>query len=596
MTREEDRTFTPRPYQTEALKILAKNSSGLLADGLGTGKTLMAVEHLDTVLGRFPTKRIPRVLVVAPVNTHRQWKKTYHAQFSSLPDSMCRIVGTPGSDPESWKMMTTKKGGVYIVGWEVMTGMLGYEILTDSEGQIILDDDTGEPVKRKIPVLVKEINKAMRDGRVPPWHKTGVWDLIILDESHRALNRKGLTYKVLRRIKGTDKLACSATPARNKPPSLWGILNWLWPEKYNDYWGWVDKFFWIHEKRVGQSTVQEEGDEKKPGLLWDDIPCAVRRLTEDVADQLPGVVVHEVEVPMTAAQQKMYDDFEAQAFAWLDEVPVGTPLPIVQRIRLRQAALGELVATEGLTDDQWERLARSLLRRDATRLLEKTKLPEERRKQFLGALVKDVETDVLSSVRGLKNITEAERQHYGLLLKDLRDGAEARETRIEAVDLDALDISYKDVPHPKIGMVKEIIEDLPDDAPVMIFTHSAKFAVLCARKLGTKARAWYGGTSQAKRQELKETFGTDYRILVAVVAAIGEGTDGLQQRAHHEIWLSQAEDAMLNIQAEGRLNRPGQDKVVQRWYVRSPGTIDEDVYLDQMEKRAALRATYKDNR
>lgn len=596
MTREEDRTFTPRPYQVEALRILAKNSSGLLADGLGTGKTLMAVEHLDTVLGRFEKKRIPRVLVVAPVNTHRQWKKTYHAQFSSLSDHMCRIVGTPGSDPESWKMMKAKQGGVYIVGWEVMTGMLGFETLTDPDGKVIVDDATGEPVKRKIPVLVREINKAMRDGRIPPWHQTGMWDLIVLDESHRALNRKGLVYKVLRRIKSIDKLACSATPARNKPHSLWGILNWLWPEKYNDYWEWVDKFFYITEKRAGRSTVLVEGEEKKPGLLWDDIPCAVRRLTEDVADQLPGVVVHEVEVPMTATQQKMYDDFESQAFAWLDEVPVGTPLPIVQRIRLRQAALGELVATEGLTEDQYGRMARSLLRRDATALVEKTKLSDDRRKQFLSALVKDVEPEALSGVRGMKDVTDDEQRLYGLLLKDLRTGGDKRQQQIDAADLDALDISFKDVAHPKIDTVKEILEDLPDDAPVIVFTHSAKFAVLCARRLGTKARAWYGGTSQAKRQELKETFGTGYRVLVAVVAAIGEGTDGLQHKAHHEIWLSQAEDAMLNTQAEGRLNRPGQDKVVQRWYVRSPDTIDEDVYLDQMEKRAALRATYKDNR
>lgn len=610
MTREDDRLLTPRRYQEEALEILAKNPSGLLADGLGTGKTLMAVERLDAILKAMKPRRPPRVLVIAPVNTHVQWKRTYMGQFSSLPDEWCRIVGTPESDPESWKLMTRKGPGVFIVGWEVATGMLGHEpvldcvtgkplldfdtckplmkpdvkrsrfdLITGEEvrdwprarmlrvkskkvfdcqtGEVLRDLDsakvltrvdpggpvldllTGEPVVDwssgkllkgpKLKVSVLEVNRAMRDGRIPPWNRTGDWDLIVLDESHRAVNRKGLIFTVIRRIKGAHRMACSGTPARNKPELLWSTLNWLWRSEYPAFWDWVKEHFHILEERAGQKIVQVIGPEKDPGKLWDDIPCVVRRKTEDVVAELPGVVIHDSYAAMSPAQLRMYRDFEEQAFAWLDDVPVGTPLGIVQRIRLRQAALGELMATEV----------------DITR-------------QEL--------------------MTDAHTGRYAL--KDVEEGG--------------LEISYKDIPQPKILAVKEILEDLPEGEPVLVFTHSSKFADLCVKQLGRRARGWTGKTTQAKRQILKDTFGKDYQVLVAVISAIGEGTDGLQHMANHEIWLSQSEDGMLNTQAEGRLNRPGQSKVVQRWYVRSADTIDEDVYAALEEKLAALRRMYKD--
>lgn len=612
MTREEDRLLTPRNYQEKALRIFAKHPSGsaLLADDLGTGKTLMAVERLDAILKTMKPRRPPRVLVIAPVNTHIQWRRTYMGQFSSLPDEWCRIVGPPESDPESWKLMTKKGPGVFIVGWEVATGMLGFEpvpdcvtgkplldfdtckplmqppvtkpridLLTGKEardwsrarmlrikskkqfdcrtGEVLRDLDsakvlmrtdpgppvldlvTGDPVMDwftgkllkgpKIKVSVANVNKAMRDGRIPPWHRTGTWDLVILDESHRAVNRKGLIFTVVRRITGTHKLACSGTPARNKPELMWSTLNWLWRDRFPAFWEWVEKYFHILEERAGQKIVQAVGPEIEPGKLWDDIPCVVRRKTADVIGELPGVVIHDSYASMTTAQQKMYTDFETQAFAWLDEVPVGTPLDVVLRIRLRQAALGELMATE---------------------------LP------------------VMKSVL-------SQDEHTGRIA-------------YKAVEEEGLEINFKDVPHPKILAVKEILEDLPDGEPVIVFTHSSKFADICVKQLGRRARGWTGKVSQAKRQILKDTFGKDFQVLVAVIPAIGEGTDGLQHVANHEIWLSQSEDGMINTQAEGRLNRPGQTKVVQRWYVRSPETIDETVYAALEEKLATLRRTYKD--
>src|SRR5699024_6507564 len=48
----------------------------------------------------------------------------------------------------------------------------------------------------------------------------------------------------------------------------------------------------------------------------------------------------EILVDMLPAQRKIYSQFEGEALAWLENHPVATPLPITQRLRLRQVALG----------------------------------------------------------------------------------------------------------------------------------------------------------------------------------------------------------------------------------------------------------------
>ena len=103
----------------------------------------------------------------------------------------------------------------------------------------------------------------------------------------------------------------------------------------------------------------------------------------------------------------------------------------------------------------------------------------------------------------------------------------------------------KDTKSNKIDVLKDIVEDIPSDEPVLILTHSARFVVPVVYQLNKMraglAVAWTGDTSQAGRQAIMKDFGKrgGPRFIVAGIAAIGEGVDGLQKRCHHEIWLSQ---------------------------------------------------------
>lgn len=532
--------LSPRDYQREAIQRMRAevgengSKSILLADDLGLGKTLMITELIRSIK---PQKAGLRILYIGPNVTHLQVKKTLLRQFTTLPDDKVRLVGPHGStgtkfDAETWRRMTKKEPGIFLIGPEHMAGKLGYEVTESGE-------------KRKWAPTQVNIRKGMKDGRIPPWSLTGVWDLIVFDEVHRARNRKdALVGKTLRLIKGVHKLGASATPAGNQEEDLWFILNWLWPKEYPSFWDWAGKHFHIEDDEYGWDTVENKPKTRKvigeiidPAAMWAEIPCAIRRLSKDILN-LPEVITHEIEVGMTLEQREMYDDFEEQCFTWMDEVPVGTPLPIVKQIRLRQLALGQTTATEGVM-----------------------------------------------------SLSEAARRQ-----KVTVESLQARIDGGEDVDLSKLDVDYKNIDQPKIHALKELLADLPQNEPVLVLTHSSKFADLVAKKIGKSAERWPLSSQPELQEKIKKGFGTDYRVLVAVISGVGTGTDGLQEKSHIEVWLSQDQDGVQNEQARGRLYRSGQEKPVQRFYIRTAGTIDEDVYAKQLERGERMSVLYGDSK
>jgi hypothetical protein len=570
--------FQLRDYQIRSQEILSQDSSGLDASELGTGKTLTGVERVRTVFAE--TKKVPYVLVVAPPNTHGQWARMFATQFPALKNSpRLRIISTPHADPESWNdFLLKKKEGIYIIGWEAMRGVCPKQIsiikeeaqkriaaareerrelkriirlkrtseherqaalkrLPECEKMLkILPGETattkGMPPKGWVPkdpsgarrgygALYKgganltkaAVRAAIKEGDVPPWTRTGTWDLVIVDESHRMARRTSINKLALSLLKADRKLAMSGTPAGNRPEGIWSTLNWLWPKQYSAFWTWAGLYMEIEDERAGNTMVQKIVGEKNPGQTWLDIPCKVRHRVQDVRDQLPDVIERVVEVEMGEEQRRIYEEFADRSLAWIDDHPVGEPIPLTQRIRLRQAALGTLAVTA--TDP-------------------------------------DVEL-------GFK-VTGAQ---------------------------------------PKLDMVKDILADLPENEPVVIYTHSKKWVDMAVTSLEKSfpggVFAWTGSQSRTRRDQVKDhEFGRSIRIIVAQLQAIAEGTDGLQKYGCCEIWASPTEDGIINTQAQGRLHRDGQNRLVQRWILNSSGTIDVGLDLSLRLRRQQMKEFYRD--
>lgn len=150
----------------------------------------------------------------------------------------------------------------------------------------------------------------------------------------------------------------------------------------------------------------------------------------------------------------------------------------------------------------------------------------------------------------------------------------------------------------KIDVMFDILADEFEDEPALIFTDSKKFAnVVVSRltKAGHTALPWHGDISQARRQETKEAFvGGSCKYLVAVISAIAEGVDGLQQATRNVLWLNRSDNRILNEQAIKRIHRQGQTKSVRSIELIAIDTYDSGVLGSQIRAAIEMNKTLKE--
>ena len=136
-----------------------------------------------------------------------------------------------------------------------------------------------------------------------------------------------------------------------------------------------------------------------------------------------------------------------------------------------------------------------------------------------------------------------------------------------------------DAKSSKADAVEEILADLQVERPepVLILTHSRKFATYLTQRLQSKkieARQFVGGMPPEERLWKIQNFGKEFSVMVATISTIGEGVDGIQDVCHNEIWCSVSDNMLLNTQAKGRLSRQGQEHTVNRYVLKAVGTIE----------------------
>lgn len=163
---------------------------------------------------------------------------------------------------------------------------------------------------------------ASRDISYPTlWEQK--WAHVIVDESQemlitrtgkvkdQAFIRQGLGK--LQTVKGGLRIAMSGTPFRGRLENAWGTLNWLNPERYTSYWGWINRWFdvWDDATRgtrvIGglKSSREKEFHKELDSLI-------LRRTKVEVAPDLP---------PKIYAGRKLRGQTNGPAGIWLPMAP-----------------------------------------------------------------------------------------------------------------------------------------------------------------------------------------------------------------------------------------------------------------------------------
>ncbi len=229
----------------------------------------------------------------------------------------------------------------------------------------------------------------------------------------------------------------------------------------------------------------------------------------------------------------------------------------------------------------------------------------------------DYNIDVLHEVRYV-DLVPAQRKVYEKFQKDLvvwlQDNPLVAEVPIAArirlrqmtlavpsITTDDQVYFADDAVSTKYQALVEIVDDNPDDK-MLVLTDSQKFAKIVADRLNAKYGAgsafeWSGTASQGQRETAKQEFiKGSKRFIVAVIPAIAEGVDGLQDACRTVVWLSHSDSNILNQQVLDRIRRRGQKQLVQVYDIVARDTYDEGQLDTLLQRELDLRASLKEEK
>lgn len=267
-----------RSYQADGvnwLNFLRKyHLHGILCDDMGLGKTLqtlciVASDHHERAeefakTGSPDARRLPS-LIVCPPTLSGHWQQEIKAYAPFL--SVTTYVGPPAER----KAMKDKLDKPDIV-------VTSYDVCRN-------DVD-----------ILEKYN----------------WNYVVLDEGHLIKNAKAKISMAVKRLASNHRLILTGTPIQNNVLELWSLFDFLMPGFLGAEKVFADRFVKpISASRFSKasSKEQESGALAIEALHKQVLPFLLRRLKEEVLNDLPPKILQNYYCDLSDLQKKLFDDF-----------------------------------------------------------------------------------------------------------------------------------------------------------------------------------------------------------------------------------------------------------------------------------------------
>ena len=138
------------------------------------------------------------------------------------------------------------------------------------------------------------------------------WYYCILDEGHVICSAKTKTTKAVKQIRAQHRLILSGTPIQNNALELWSLFDFLMPGFLGTDHAFYERFAKpVLACRSGKPSAaeQEAATLALEALHKQIVPFLLRRLKEDVLDDLPPKIIQDVECDLGEVQKQLYDEF-----------------------------------------------------------------------------------------------------------------------------------------------------------------------------------------------------------------------------------------------------------------------------------------------
>ncbi|KAF1958260.1 hypothetical protein CC80DRAFT_559169 [Byssothecium circinans] len=269
---------TLRSYQQDGVNWLAflnrYNLHGILCDDMGLGKTLQTLcmvasdHHMraeEFAKSQDPnSRRLPSLIVCPPtLSGHWQQEIRQYAPFLSC---------------------------VAYVGSPTVRGQHRHQL--DKVDIVITSYD----ICRNDTEVLKPLN----------------WNYVVLDEGHLIKNSKSKTSQAVKNFQSNHRLILSGTPIQNNVLELWSLFDFLMPGFLGSEKVFQERFAKpIAASRFAKSSSkeQERGALAIEALHKQVLPFLLRRLKEEVLDDLPPKIIQNYYCDLSDLQRKLFEDF-----------------------------------------------------------------------------------------------------------------------------------------------------------------------------------------------------------------------------------------------------------------------------------------------
>ncbi|KAG6003671.1 hypothetical protein E4U54_000646 [Claviceps lovelessii] len=267
-----------RSYQQEGvnwLNFLNKyHLHGILCDDMGLGKTLQTIcivasDHHQrqeefAKTGAADARRMPSLIVCPPtLSGHWQQEIKNYAPFLSVT----AYVGPPAER----KALRSRLGETDVV-------VTSYDVCRNDTD--VLDEHS--------------------------------WNYVVLDEGHLIKNPKAKITQAVKRLASNHRLILTGTPIQNNVLELWSLFDFLMPGFLGAEKVFLDRFAKpIAASRFSKasSKEQEAGALAIEALHKQVLPFLLRRLKEEVLNDLPPKILQNYYCDLSDLQKKLFDDF-----------------------------------------------------------------------------------------------------------------------------------------------------------------------------------------------------------------------------------------------------------------------------------------------
>jgi TATA-binding protein-associated factor len=493
-----------RPYQQDGVNWLAflnrYNLHGILCDDMGLGKTLqtlcmVASDHYNRAeeykKTQAPEKRPLPSLIICPPSLSGHWQQEIRTYAPFL--SFVAFVGPSGERAKMRSKLSTTD--VVITSYEVC--------------------------RNEIEVL----------GALD-------FNYCVLDEGHLIKNPKAKTTEAVKRIKAEHRLILSGTPIQNNVLELWSLFDFLMPGFLGSEKVFKDRFAKpIAASRGAKSSSkeQEAGALAIEALHKQVLPFLLRRLKEEVLNDLPPKILQNYYCDLSDLQKKLFEDFikkeGSKVKALAGTADTAGKQHIFQALQYMRKLCNSPAMVFKENHPQYEQLTAQLAR-------EKTTLRDPIHAPKLGALrdllvdcgigIADVDKDKGQNP-ALEPI-EAVSQHRALIFCQMK----------EMLDMVQTEVLQKMLP-------------------------------------SVQALRLDGSVEANKRQDIVNRFNSDpsYDVLLLTTSVGGLGLN--LTGADTVIFVEHDWNPQKDMQAMDRAHRIGQKKVVNVYRIVTRGTLEEKI-------------------